>query len=124
MINEAEVWRTKANSAPSAASARAMKSRASRVISVKPRPLVSMASVAVAMLSAAALRSFVGRVIAGGKRRPKSALLVHLLLHALNHVDEPAPDLLEEAHDPVHVGVARQLQHQLVALFRRTVRRP
>src|SRR5215471_15434108 len=107
----------KMNSAPSCL----MNSIASRVMSVKACPLVSTTSVAVAMVSGAKLvmadnGSF---MVASLSRRRWSGLFQHVLLQRRDHLNQAAPDLLDEVHDLVEISIVRQLQTRLLRLGRR-----
>src|SRR5262249_61922496 len=120
MTSEAEVCRMNMNSAPCFAPVCLMNRIASRVMSVKACPLVSTTSVAVAMVSGAKLvmadnRSF---MVASLSRR-WSGLFQHVLLQRRDHLNQAAPDLLDEVHDLVEIGIVRQLQTRLVQLGRR-----
>src|SRR5215831_2496055 len=120
MTREAEVCRMNMNSTPSFAPVCLMNRVASRVMSVRVWPLVSTASVAVAMVSGAKLvigdnASF----MAVSPSRRWSGLFQHVLLQRRDHLNQPAPDLLDEIHDFVEIGIVGQLQARLLRLGRR-----
>src|SRR5215470_3829707 len=120
MTREAEVCRMNRNSAPSFAPVCLRNRIASRVMSVKACPLVSTTSVAVAMVSGAKLvMADNGSFMAASLSRRWSGLFQHVLLQRRDHLNQAAPDLLDEVHDLVEIGIVRQLQTRLVPLDRR-----
>src|SRR5712692_8936735 len=121
MTSEAEVWRMKMSSTPSFAPASRMNRVVSRVISVNPAPLVSTVTVAVAMISGTTLVMDDKRPVTAAASTRSSGLL-HVFLQRRDHVDQAAPDLLDEGHDPVEIGVVGQLQPRLLRLGGRRVR--
>src|SRR5262245_56144310 len=123
MTSEAEVCRMKMNNAPALAPACLMNRVASRVISVKACPLVSTMSVAVAMVSGAKLiMGDNGSLMAFSPRR-SSGLFQHVLLQRRDHLNQAAPDLLDEIHDLAEIGIVGQLQARLLRLGRRQIGR-
>src|SRR5262249_35431915 len=122
MTREAEVCRMKMNSAPSFAPDCLMNRIASRVISVKACPLVSTTSVAVAMVSGAKLITGDNGSLMALPSRRSSGLFQHVLLQRRDHLHQTAPDLLDEIHDLVEIGVVGQLQARLLRLDRRRLR--
>src|SRR5262249_26674514 len=122
MTREAEVCRMNMNSAPSFAPVCLMNRIASHVISVKACPPVSTTSVAVAMVSGAKLiMGDNGSLMALPPRR-SSDLFQHVLLQCRDHFNQAAPDLLDEIHDLVEIGIVGQLQARLLRLGRRRLR--
>src|SRR5215813_11720806 len=106
-------------SVPVCAPASATNRRASRVISVNPCPWLSTESVAVAINSAATDEIADNRLVTAASASPASGLVEHVLLEqvllqGLDHLDQPAPDLLHEAHELVQLRVARQLDARLL----------
>src|ERR1700730_4065369 len=87
----------------------------SRVISVNPSPLVSTMTVAIAMISGATLVMEDKRLVTTTWPIRSSGLL-HVFLQRRDHIDQAAPDLLDEGHDPVEIGVVGQLQPRLLRL--------
>src|SRR5215471_10929974 len=119
MTREAEVCRMNMNSAPSFARVCLMNCIASRVISVKAWPLVSITSVAVAMVSGAKLRmGDRGSLMALPPRRSSGLVL----LQRRDHLNQAAPDLLDEIHNLVEIGIIGQLQARFLRLGRRRLR--
>src|SRR5215831_6550343 len=119
MTSEADVCRMKMNSAPSFAPVCLMNRIASRVMSVKACPPVSTTSVAVAIVSGATLiMGDNGSLMALPPRR-SSGLFQHVLLQRRDHLNQAAPDLLDEIHDLVEIGIVGQLQARLLRLGRR-----
>src|SRR3984893_2800397 len=117
MTSEADVCRMNMNSAPSFAPICLMKRIASRVISVKACPSVSTTSVAVAIVSGAKLvMGDSGSLMA---LRRSSGLFQHVLLKRHDHLNQAAPDLLDEIHDLVEIGIVGQLQARLLRHGRR-----
>src|SRR5215831_18011648 len=116
MTREAEVCRMKMNSAPSFAPDCLMNRIASRVISVKACPPVATTSVAVAMAMGDN-----GSLMALPSRR-SSGLFQHVLLQRRDHLHQAAPDLLDEIHDLVEIGIVGQLRARLLRLGRRRLR--
>src|SRR6516165_11160196 len=119
MTREAEVCRMNRNSAPSFAPVCLMNRIASRVISVKACPLVSTTSVAVAMVSGAKLMMGDNGSLMALPPRQSSGLV---LLQGRDHLNQAAPDLLDEIHDLVEIGIVGQLQARLLRLGRRRFR--
>src|SRR5215468_5354367 len=115
MTREAEVCRMNMNSAPSFAPVCLMNRIASRVISVKARPLVSTTSVAVAMVAGVKLRTGDNGSLMALPRRSSGLVL----LQRRDHFNEAAPDLLDEIHDLVEIGIIGQLQARLLRRGRR-----
>src|SRR5262249_12869523 len=113
MTSDAEVWRRYRSRTPSRAPASARKRPTSAVISQKPSPRVSTLRVAVATRSGAVTVAAERRARSGGAAAIALPLPVHIALDALHHLDEPAPQLLHEAHHPVKIGVVGQLQFGL-----------
>src|SRR5215469_9907318 len=118
MTREAEVCRMNMNSAPSFAPVCLMNRIASRVISVKACPLVSTTSVAVAMVAGVKLRMGDNGSLMALPRRSSGLVL----LQRRDHFNEAAPDLLDEIHDLVEIGIVGQLQARLLRLGRRRLR--
>src|SRR6516165_4845853 len=118
MTREAEVCRMNMNSAPSFAPVCLMNRIASRVISVKACPLVSTTSVAVAMVAGVKLRMGDNGSLMALPRRSSGLVL----LQRRDHFNEAAPDLLDEIHDLVEIGIIGQLQARLLRLGRRRLR--
>src|ERR1700730_2957030 len=122
MKSAAEVWRMKRSSAPVLAPVWSINRRAVSVISMKPCPLVSTDSVAVA------INSDPTEVIADNWPRTASSsgspsgLVENVLLQRHDHLDQAAPDLLHEIHDLVEIGIVGQLQPRLLRLGRRLLR--
>src|SRR5262245_9373490 len=124
MTSDAEVWRRKASSTPSAAPTSVTKRTTSRVISMKPSPPVSTASRAVEMVGAAtwwagSRRADIKLAKAGTSRSTlliRTLAAVEVLLHPLDHVDEPAPHLFQEHHQAIEIGIARQFQLLIAGL--------
>src|SRR5215470_6219837 len=119
MTREAEVCRMNMNSAPSFAPVCLMNRIASRVISVKACPLVSTTSVAVAMVAGVKLGMGDNGSLMALPPRRSSGLFQHVLLQRRDHLNQAAPDLLDEIHDLVEIGIVGQLQARLLRLGRR-----
>src|SRR5262249_32099783 len=120
MTSGAQACRMNMNNAPSFPPVCFLKRIAPRAMSAKACPLVLTTSVAVAMVSGAKLviadnRSF----MAASLSRRSSGLFQHILLQRRDHLNQAAPDLLDEVHDLVEMGIVRQLQTRLVPLGRR-----
>src|SRR5262249_28390489 len=122
MTREAEVCRMKMNSAPSFAPDCLMNRIASRVISVKACPPVATTSVAVAMVSGAKLTMGDNGSLMALPSRRSTGLFQHVLLQRRDHLHQAAPDLLDEIHDLVEIGIVGQLQARLLRLGRRRLR--
>src|SRR5215467_3752348 len=121
MTSEAEVWRMKMSSTPSLAPALRINRVVSPVISVNPSPLVSTVIVAVATIAAATLVMEDWRLVTAAASTRSSGLL-HVFLQRRDHVDQAAPDLLDEGHDLVDIRIVRQLQPRLLRLGGRRLR--
>src|SRR5215470_9033681 len=118
MTREAEVCRMNMNSAPSFTPVCLMNRIASRVISVKACPLDSTTSVAVAMVAGVKLRMGDNGSLMALPRRSSGLVL----LQRRDHFNEAAPDLLDEIHDLVEIGIVGQLHARLPRLGRRRLR--
>src|SRR5262245_33296742 len=96
--------------APSFAPDWAMKRRACSVISMKSRPRVSTTSVAVAIRSGATLVIVDKGAPTTLSRCWRLRPFQNVLLQSHDHLDQTAPDLFDEAHHLVEVGIVGQLQ--------------
>src|SRR3954454_24167470 len=105
MVSEAEVWRMNSVTAPSLAETSRTNFATSRVRSTKPAPAVCTVSSDDTMVPAATRD---GAERDNDLDEVTSNLPGKILLHAVRHLDQPPPGLLQERHHAIHVAIARQ----------------
>src|ERR1700710_2576486 len=105
MVSDAEVWRMNSVTAPSLAEASLTNFATSRVRSTKPAPGVCTVSSDDTMVLATTVD---GALRDNDLDEITSYLPGKILLHALRHLHQPPPGLLQERHHAIHVAIARQ----------------